>query len=145
MDEAMAALAAAGGTAVGQAAGTDAWNGLRQATARLFGRGDSQRASAALDRLDGTAAAVGASDGEDAEQVRLHQQALWQGRFEGLLESVDAAERDSLVAALRALLAEHAPPERASRGEVSGNTFNGPTIMQVGNSNRQNNRFGNGT
>ncbi|MET9433210.1 hypothetical protein [Streptomyces sp. NPDC006551] len=144
LDEAMTALAAAGGTAVVQAAGTEAWTGLRQAMARLFGRGDDQRASAALERLDGTAAAVSAADGGNAEQVRFHQGVLWQGRFEGLMESVDAAERDSVVAALRALVAEYIPSGRSGGGEVSGNTFNGPTIMQVGNGNRQDNRFGNG-
>ncbi|MGV4926692.1 hypothetical protein K2224_33605 (plasmid) [Streptomyces sp. BHT-5-2] len=144
LDEAMTALAAAGGTAVVQAAGTDAWAGLRQAIVRLFGRGDDQRASAALERLDGTAAAVSAADGAEAEQVRTHQEAVWQGRFEALMENADAWERDSVIAALRALVAEHYPPGQAGGGEVSGNTFNGPTIMQVGTGNRQDNRFGNG-
>ncbi|WP_329417724.1 hypothetical protein [Streptomyces sp. NBC_01268] len=144
LDEAMTALAAAGGTAVVQAAGTDAWAGLRQAMARLFGRGDDQRASTALERLDGTAAAVGAGDEDDPGQERVRQEALWQGRFEVLLESVDAAERDSVVAALRAVVAPYAPREHDGRGEVSGNTFNGPAIMQVGNGNRQDNHFGNG-
>ncbi len=60
------------------------------------------------------------------------------------MESVDAAERDSVVAALRALVAEHIPSGQSGGGEVSGNTFNGPAIMQVGNGNRQDNRFGNG-
>lgn len=140
----MTALAAAGGTAVVQAAGTDAWTGLRQAIARLFGRGDDQRASAALERLDGTAAAVSAADGADAGQVRFRQEALWQGRFETLMQNVDARERDSVIAALRALVAQHNPPGQAGGGEVSGNTFNGPTAIQVGNGNRQDNRFGNG-
>ncbi len=144
LDEAITALAAAGGTAVVQAAGTEAWTGFRQAVARLFGRGDDQRASAALERLDGTAAAVSTADGGGAEQVRSHQRALWQARFEGLLESVDAPERDSVVAALRALVAEHSPSGQSGGGEVSDNSFNGPTIMQVGNGNRQDNRFGNG-
>jgi hypothetical protein len=44
--ETLAALAAAGGAAVVQAAGTDAWNGFRQAVARWFARGDAQREQA---------------------------------------------------------------------------------------------------
>ncbi|MEV7372850.1 hypothetical protein AB0O51_18445 [Streptomyces sp. NPDC090301] len=127
-----------------QAAGTDAWTGLRAATARFFGRGDDRRTSAALERLDDTAAAVGAADDVDAGQVRLRQEALWQGRFESLLEDVDVRERDAVIAALRALVAQHTPSGQAGGGEVSGNTFTGPTIMQVGNGNRQDNRFGNG-
>ncbi|MGW3466207.1 hypothetical protein ACWDE9_44675, partial [Streptomyces olivaceoviridis] len=37
LEQALTALAAAGGAAVVQAAGTDAWTGLRQAVARWFG------------------------------------------------------------------------------------------------------------
>lgn len=145
LSEALAALAAAGGAAVVQAAGTDAWSGFRQVIPRLFGRGDDQRANVALERLDRTAAAVGAADRGDAERVRIHQQAVWQGQFEELMVSVDGHERDLLVAALRALVAEHAPPGPADGGDVSGNTFKGPTVIQLGNGNRQDNRFGNAT
>ena len=38
-----------------QAAGTDAWTGLRLEVARWFGRGDGQREQAELERLDQTA------------------------------------------------------------------------------------------
>jgi hypothetical protein len=55
LEQALTALAAAGGTAVVQAAGTDAWTGLRQAVARWFGRGDRQRERVELERLDRTA------------------------------------------------------------------------------------------
>jgi hypothetical protein len=41
--EAFTALAAASGSAVIQAAGTDAWEGFRRQVARLLGQGDQQR------------------------------------------------------------------------------------------------------
>ncbi|MFE9727943.1 hypothetical protein ACFYQ5_31375 [Streptomyces sp. NPDC005794] len=51
----MTALAAAGGTAVVEAASTDAWAGLRQQLSRWFGRGNTQCESAELEHLDRTA------------------------------------------------------------------------------------------
>jgi hypothetical protein len=50
-EEALAALAAAGGTAVVQAAGTDAWAGFRSRVAKWFARGDTEREQIALERL----------------------------------------------------------------------------------------------
>ncbi|WP_272263787.1 hypothetical protein [Streptomyces xanthophaeus] len=141
-DEALVALAAAGGTAVVQAASTDAWTGFRQAVARLVGRGDEQRTSSAMQELDGTAAALLAADAGRAEQVGASQERFWQACFGDLLESVDGPERARVVADLRALIEEHVPPASANRDQVSGNTFNGPTALQTGNHNRQVNRFG---
>ena len=46
LDQALTALAASGGTALAQAARTDAWTSLRQELARWFGRGDAQREQA---------------------------------------------------------------------------------------------------
>ncbi|MBK3635258.1 hypothetical protein JHN52_20485 [Streptomyces sp. MBT97] len=80
LTEALAAPAAAGGTAVAQAAGTSLWEGTRSRVARLFGRGDAAR----------------------------HQDA----------------------------------PARSERFEVSGNTFAGPTALQVGDGNTQEITFG---
>ncbi|MFD8205943.1 hypothetical protein ACFV2S_06015 [Streptomyces sp. NPDC059695] len=98
-----------------------------------------------MERLDRTAAAVEAADHGDAEQTRIRQEAVWQGWFEDLLESVDGQERDAMVAALRTLVTEPSPSGRTGGGEMSGNTFQGPTAIQLGNGNRQDNRFGNGT
>ncbi|MET7718677.1 hypothetical protein [Streptomyces sp. NPDC005407] len=107
--EALTALAAAGGTAVVQAAGTDAWAGLRQAVARWFGRGDVQREQTELERLDQTVAELAAGDGAEAERVRIRQEVVWQTRIEGLLESLDERERMRVADELRTVLAQHAP------------------------------------
>jgi hypothetical protein len=58
LTEALTALAAAGGTAVVQAAGKDAWTGFRGRVAKWFARGDTGREQVALERLDRTAAAA---------------------------------------------------------------------------------------
>ncbi len=52
LNEALMALAAAGGVGVVQAASTDAWVTFRQQLASLLGRGDSQRERVELERLD---------------------------------------------------------------------------------------------
>ncbi|NXY94807.1 hypothetical protein HYE82_10460 [Streptomyces sp. BR123] len=102
--EALTALAAAGGGAVVQAAGTDAWNGLRGRIVEVFGRGDAARGQAELERLDHTRQALDqdASAGVMTEGVR--QEGLWQGRFEALLEGLDAQERERATEQLRELV-----------------------------------------
>lgn len=136
------ALAAAGGTAVVQAASTDAWTGFRRAVARLVGRGAAQRTSSALQNLDATAAALQAADAGHADQVRARQELFWQACFGDFLEGIDEPERTHVVANLRALVEEHVSPASANRDQFSGNTFNGPTALQTGNHNRQVNHFG---
>lgn len=115
LPEALTALATAGGTAVVQAAGTDAWEGFRRRVAVWFGRGDAERESGELARLDQTAADLAAEEGVSAERIRIRQEALWQARFEGLLEGLAQDERDRAVAELQSLL----DAERAS-GAVVG-------------------------
>ncbi|MGW7018682.1 hypothetical protein ACWGGS_04930 [Streptomyces decoyicus] len=110
------ALAAAGGAAVVQAAGTDLWAGLRQRVARLLGRGDAQREQAELERLDRTAAAVRAVGADTEERVRIVEEISWRTRFETLLESSTAEERELVAIELRALLADTTPPASASSG-----------------------------
>ncbi|MFF0627391.1 hypothetical protein [Streptomyces sp. NPDC004296] len=123
VEEALTAVAAAGGAAVVQAAGTDAWAGLRQAVARWFGRGDARRERAEWERLDRSAAEL-TGDGAD-EQARVRQAAVWQTRFEMVLEALDEAEQAAAVAGLRALVGDHAPVHgvSADRGglAVGGN------------------------
>lgn len=145
LDEALMTLAAAAGTAVVQAASTDAWTGFREAVARLLGRENEQRASIALERLDETAAALAAADERGNELVAARREGFWEAGFRDLLESVGETERESVGAQLRALIEEHAAPTSANRDQFSGNTFNGPTAIQTGDNNRQENRFGTGT
>jgi len=139
--EAMTAAAAAAGTTVVQSASSDLWTAFRERCARLVGRGDPARENDALERLDQTAAVLDAAGEEESGRVRDLQVGLWQGRFESLLESLEQPERERLVAELRAL-AEESAPEQAGRGVVSGNTFHGPTAVQVGDHNHQDVHFG---
>ncbi|MFE1872975.1 hypothetical protein ACFW9N_19015 [Streptomyces sp. NPDC059496] len=144
LEAALAAAAVAGGTAVVQAAGTDAWNGLRSRVARLLGRGDPALEQAELERLDQTATALRELEPAEADRVRIRQEASWQTRFEVLLESVsDAQERARLAEGLRALIDEQTA-HTGGGGGVSG-TFNGPTAIQTGDNNRMDNHFGTGS
>jgi hypothetical protein len=102
--QALPALAAAGGAAVVQAAGTDVWTAFRGRVARLFGRGDAAREQAELDRLDSTREALEPEGTADPVRARIIQEGRWQGWFETLLENAEGAERDRLAAELRALV-----------------------------------------
>ncbi|MFJ5780407.1 hypothetical protein [Streptomyces sp. NPDC093094] len=103
--ETLAVLAAAGGGAVVQAAGTDAWNGLRHRVGEIFGRAGSARAAAELDRLDHTARVLAPDASAHPAAQRLRQEGVWAARFEALLEDLDEAGREHAAAELRALLA----------------------------------------
>ncbi|MEU5809398.1 hypothetical protein [Streptomyces sp. NPDC047718] len=143
--EALTALAAAGGAAVVQAAGTDAWEGLRGRLARWFGRGDAQRERDELARLDRSAAEVTAAAEDDAtaDRVRARQEVAWQTRIETLLEGLADEQRTEAAELLQELLEQAAAPSSPGGAPgVSGNTFKGPTAFQVGNNNRQDVRFG---
>lgn len=104
LDAALAALAAAGGTAVVQAAGTDAWTGFRTGLARWFGRGDGQREHAELERLERTAAALAEASPEEFERARVGQAASWAGHMEIFLESLEGPDREAAASGLRALV-----------------------------------------
>lgn len=104
--EALTALAAAAGGAVAQAAGTDAWQGVRRRVAELSGRGGEE-----LERLDRTSRALEPGTTTDPEHERARQAGLWQARFETLLEDPDPEGRERAAEALRALLAFAAAPE----------------------------------
>ncbi|MEU0008850.1 hypothetical protein ABZ079_32470 [Streptomyces sp. NPDC006314] len=116
LEQAWAALAAAGGAAVVQAAGTDVWTGLRDAVARWFGRGDKERERAELERLDRTAGELQSAEAAQSERLRIRQEAAWQARIEALLESLDDQQRARAAEELRALLAQHAQQGAASAG-----------------------------
>ncbi|MFD7631749.1 hypothetical protein ACFV7Q_38075 [Streptomyces sp. NPDC059851] len=102
--EALTALAVAGGGAVVQAAGTDAWNGLRGRIAEIFGRGDAARGQAELERLDQTRQALDQGASSDVMTEGVRQEGLWQGRFEALLEGLNAQERECASEQLRELV-----------------------------------------
>ncbi|MGX5397516.1 hypothetical protein ACWLMY_37590 [Streptomyces anulatus] len=119
--EGLIAVAAAGGSAVVQAAGTDAWNGIREGFARLFGRGEPGREQAELERLDQTRSVLeAAGDGEGAQRVQIAQVSRWQTRLETLLEELPAAEQQLVVAELQALVAQ---AQAAKSAETVHNDF----------------------
>ncbi|TYC66651.1 hypothetical protein EH183_41300 [Streptomyces sp. CB01881] len=125
LSEALTALAMSGGTAVMTAAGTEAWEGFRHRVAAWFGRGNTQRESAELERLGRTAAELEAADGGQLERLRIRQEASWQARFEAFLEDLPEDERERAGEALRELLAESAAQAQVSAGDggmaVGGN------------------------
>lgn len=125
LTEALAALAAAGGAAVVQAAATDAWTGMRARVAGWFGRSDESRVPGELELLDETARSLGQAAPDQLTEVAAHHEALWRVRFEAALGAVqDAAQRERAAEELRALLA----------GNPSGNvnTSSGDGNLSVG-------------
>ena len=115
--EALTALAAAGGTAVVQAAGKDAWTGFRARVAKWFARGDTGREHVALERLDRTAAALEAAGPDEVERVRAGQEASWQTMFELVLEGLDGEEQQRAADELRDLLAGFAGGRAVAVGQ----------------------------
>ncbi|WP_327314695.1 hypothetical protein [Streptomyces sp. NBC_01235] len=144
LSEALTAAAAGGGMAVVQAAGSDSWAWFRARCARLVGRGDADAEREALARLDRTAVVLDAADEGERERLRAVHAVLWQGEFASLLEVLGDADRERLVSRLAELIEEFGNEDRSSRGAVSGNTFHGPTAVQTGDHNRQENHFGSG-
>ncbi|MEW2107417.1 hypothetical protein OH709_00745 [Streptomyces cellulosae] len=126
-----------------QAAGSDAWEGLRSRLAQWFGRGNAERERGELERLDRSANDLAAADSGTAERIKARYEAVWQTRIEALLEDIeDGEQRARAVAELEQLLEQAAPSASGRVGLVSGNTFHGPTAVQVGDHNRQDVRFG---
>ncbi|MFF8942196.1 hypothetical protein ACF1A5_07925 [Streptomyces sp. NPDC014864] len=105
--ESLTVLAAAGGSAVATAAGTDAWSALRERMAALFGRGDRRTAQLTAERLDRAANELEEAAGDDsrAAEARGRLAAVWRARFEDLLESMDESERAEAAGRLRELVA----------------------------------------
>jgi hypothetical protein len=128
MSEALVALAAAGGTAVVQAAGTDAWTQLRTGLARLVGRGAGDEEQRTLSRLDRTAAELADADDEAVGGLRARHAGSWQARFEAFLDSLPEGERDAAAAELRLLVTELPQSGRGEgkRFEISGGNFHAP-------------------
>jgi hypothetical protein len=123
--EALTALAAAGGTAVVQAAGKDAWTGFRSRAAKWFAHGDTEQERVTLERLDRTAAALEAADPRVLERVRVGQQASWQTLFEISLEGLDGEQQQRAEDELRDLLDSFTGGQAAAVGQdavaVAGN------------------------
>jgi hypothetical protein len=120
LTDVMAALAAAAGTAVVQAAGTDAWGEFKHKLAEWFGRGDHGRERAELERLDHTSAKLDAAESDRAELARAEEEGAWRARVEAFLESLDNDSRDRAAADLGQFLAEDLPRGNAHNTPVLG-------------------------
>jgi hypothetical protein len=93
LTEALAALAAAGGTAVVEATTTDAWQQAKAGLARLLGRGDERRTEVSLGRLDATRAELVPLTGDELRRAREVRAAEWTTRLRDVLEEdPDSAE-----------------------------------------------------
>jgi hypothetical protein len=93
LTETLIALAAAGGTALVEAAATDAWNTAKGGVARLFGR-DKQQVEILEARLEDTRTQLTAVPAPQLDQLRRRQTQAWTTRLEDLLdEQPDAAGR----------------------------------------------------
>jgi hypothetical protein len=125
LPETLTALAAAGGTAAAQAAGTDAWREFRERVARWFARGDSHREQAALRQLDRTAAALDAAAPNDSDRVRSIEAASWTVRFQDLLHELDEPELSAAAGQLRTLMDEYSSGARVVSAADSGVSVGG--------------------
>ena len=114
LSEALTALAAAGGTAVVQAVGTEEWPEFRQRMASWLGRAGPPRANAALERLDQTADELESA----TELIRAREMRAWLVRIGALLESLEGTEQNRAAEELRALLAQHAPTVSTDPGPL---------------------------
>ncbi|MFG3498031.1 hypothetical protein [Streptomyces sp. NPDC047928] len=141
LGESLAALAADLVTAVGQAAGTPAWDGLRTGVAGALGPAGVGPDAVELDLLR-TDAALRAAGPAMADAERGRQEAWWRDRLSGLLAGLPEGERPAVAAEVRALL-----DERAAQG--GGGNPGGVHIteihhsaVQIGDGNAQWNQIG---
>jgi CTP:molybdopterin cytidylyltransferase MocA len=120
------ALAALAGNTIVAAAVTDAFDGVRAAVARIFGRGAPD--SRVQRRLDETRQQMAAAAPGNLESARAAQLRQWQTRLADLLaDHPEAAEElQTLIAEFRA-----AVPEAGGNvaNTISGTVGNGPVLM----------------
>jgi len=134
LSESLVALAAAGGTAVVQAVGTDAWVAVRDRTARLFARGNAERHATELARLEETARDL--SGQADSGTALVRWESSWRARWEMLLDALPDVELPAAadeLAQVISLAVHHAGPTSISAddhgmavgGDVSINAESG--------------------
>ncbi|MFJ9933186.1 hypothetical protein ACIRSJ_08690 [Streptomyces virginiae] len=136
--EELIAVAAAGGGAIVQAAGTDAWAGIRSGVARILGRGEAGSERAELERLDQTRAELeSAGDGAASERVQTVLVTRWQTRLEMLLEQLTEEERQGVAAELQALIdqVQAQAPVQSTHNDFSNATFTDSQILGSGTQN----------
>lgn len=133
LPEALAALAAAGGTALVEAATTDAWETAKHGMIRLFARSPGEPAGAVEARLERTRESLTAGDADQ----RGRQRADWTVRLEDLLQETPAAEGElrDLLTTLRPTqvnIVQHGDARDGAQQAIQGhgvqtNSFGGQT------------------
>jgi hypothetical protein len=146
LDEALAGLASAGGTALVSAMVTDGWENIKTQFARLLGHGDGREAAAAAARLAESRALLTAAGGAQLQGTRAEQEIAWRTRLADLLErqpDLEVGLRD-LVANVQAQLTDSAPrveqhvtgsgqAQQAVQGHgIQVNTFGGQGESAIG-------------
>lgn len=133
LSEALAALAAAGGTALVSAMATDGWTSAKQGFARLLGRGQPEQQEVAERRLERSRQELAVRSGTELEQARIEQEAAWRLRLSDLLEDDPAAEAElrALVAAFGASASASGPRSLAIAGDNSGIASTGDHATNV--------------
>ena len=101
LEEALVALASAGGTALVTAMVTDGWEGIKARFARVIGRGHVAKAEEAEARLEQSRMTLEGLTGQDLERAQAEQEIVWRTRLSDLLE-----QDPGLETALRALITE---------------------------------------
>ncbi|MFD0403102.1 hypothetical protein ACFVHI_34065 [Kitasatospora sp. NPDC127121] len=104
LSETLSALAAAGGTGIVQAAGTDVWTAIRERIARLLGRGRTEDERLVQARLDRTSQELEAAAPQERAALAQRQEHTWQTRLADFLEGLEPAEQAQAAEQLRALL-----------------------------------------
>jgi len=134
--EGLIAAAAAGGSAVVQAAGTDACNGTRGGLARLFGRGETARVHGRNwsvwtrpERCSTPWERVRRRSG-----CRLHRLPGGRRVWSRFLEDLPVAEQQQMVVELRALIAqaEAARAAQSVHNDVARATFTNSQVLGSG-------------
>jgi hypothetical protein len=119
--ETITALAAAGGTAVVQAASTDTWNTVKAALARLLSRGDTTTETAELEHLERTREALTGA----AAAGRTRMEGAWQIYLEAFLRDITDQEARAeaahqLAAVIRTVHDAHGPVAHAGGVAAGG-------------------------
>jgi hypothetical protein len=110
LDEALSALAAAGGTGLVTAMVTDGWESVRARVAKLFGRGNEKQAEVIAGRLEESRSRLEGLSADELDRARAAQEAAWRTRLADLLEEHPEAapELRELVADVQARTANWA-------------------------------------
>jgi hypothetical protein len=118
-------LATLAANTVVTAAATDAFEGVRDRVARLFGRGKPDPATER--RLETTRAELSVVSGTDVARIEAAQRSRWQVRFADLCDTYP-----ELVTELSQLVTE-VQPQLPARGNVTnvitGGVQHGPVLM----------------